>query len=174
MYISASTCCCNFETNKLMRFSETKKKFSWYQKGGNVKTFLTSFGWTYRDCGVQEKDRIIYLCPQICAGLSEVYSEMRDEETSDVLLFKESVNITYGLMSISLCSEFRQWGWGWWHLKKPWRAQSPPPPSSGSSHHAQSSGGWVRAAEHPLPALGAENTRYATAFTQELPQRPFK
>ncbi|KAL8180804.1 UNVERIFIED_CONTAM: hypothetical protein K2H54_034284 [Gekko kuhli] len=87
--------------------SVEQKKFPKYSRGDDVEAFLFSFERTCQDLKVADEDRMLYLCPQICGGLSEIYSEMRDEETSNYDLFKERVRVRYGLTAEQSRKTFR-------------------------------------------------------------------
>lgn len=51
---------------------------------------------------------MLHLRPQICGILSEIYSDLREDETSDSLTFKERVKVRFGLSAEQSQKAFRE------------------------------------------------------------------
>ena len=53
--------------------SANVKRFPKYVKGDDVQAFLFSYERTCKDLNIPEENWMLYLCPQICGTLSEIY-----------------------------------------------------------------------------------------------------
>nr|XP_008105066.1 PREDICTED: uncharacterized protein LOC100554808 [Anolis carolinensis] len=67
------------------------KRFPKYNKEDDVEQFLILFEWCCKDLEIAEENWMIYLRPQICGKLLEIYSEMVEEERRNYTIFKQLV-----------------------------------------------------------------------------------
>ncbi|XP_060126466.1 uncharacterized protein LOC132591526 [Zootoca vivipara] len=84
------------------------KRFPKFGKDDNVESFLFTFERVCVEFQIPEENWMLYLRPQICGILSEIYADLREEELSSYQVFKQRVRVRCGLTAEQSRKAFRE------------------------------------------------------------------